>query len=195
MDLDIRYYHGLAGGIPFWESEEVLEESLKTLKLIFKLGGIYCRGSLKKFGIDLYNQKDTTWNGDDYISICIDNPSDDEFAGENYGLDPSFFRYAKTKIAIEFKSSIIETCVFRQEPYRRLPGERQVYQYIDISNISRILVGIDDDLQQKSIYEVSKICEPHNIPVLTFLEAERYAEKEKSLNKKVSKKYSNKIIN
>lgn len=50
----MTYYHGLAGSIPFWESEEVLEESLRTLKLIFKLGGIYCRNKLRENGVDIY---------------------------------------------------------------------------------------------------------------------------------------------
>ena len=55
----MTYYHGLAGSIPFWESEEVLEESLRTLKLIFKLGGIYCRNKLRENGEDIYKEKDS----------------------------------------------------------------------------------------------------------------------------------------
>ena len=74
-----KYYHGLAGGIPFWEEKEVLEESLRTLKLIFALGGIHCRKTLQKYGIVLYDGKEPIYNGDDYISICIDNPTDEEF--------------------------------------------------------------------------------------------------------------------
>ncbi len=183
----MTYYHGLAGSIPFWESEEVLEESLRTLKLIFKLGGIYCRNKLRENGVDIYIEKDIGWNGDDYISICVDNPNDDEFLGENSGLDSSFFRYAKTKIAIEFKSAIIEDCLFRKEPYRRLPGERQVFQYISILNVSRILVGIDGDLQKKAIDEISKICIPYNIPVETFRES-LSEERESSLSKVISKR-------
>ena len=52
-----KYYHGLAGGVPFFEEQEVLDESLKTLKSIFTLGGIYCRNSLDKYGISYYNEK------------------------------------------------------------------------------------------------------------------------------------------
>lgn len=49
----------------------------------------------------------------------------DEFTGDNSGLDSSFFRYVKTKIAIELKTSIEQQCVFREEPYKHLPAERK----------------------------------------------------------------------
>ena len=165
-----KYYHGLAGGVPFFEEQEVLDESLKTLKSIFTLGGIYCRNSLDKYGISYYNEK-LNFNGYDYISICTDNPSNDEFTGDNFGLDSSFYRYVKPKIAIEFKSSIVEKCIFRKEPYRHLPGERQIYRFIDISNFYRVLVGLED-LKDKAIYDISKICNPYGIPVMTLKEAE-----------------------
>ena len=90
----------------------MLDESIKTLKLIFALGGIHCRKSLKNYGI-IYNEKNSIFNGDDYISICIDNPLEEEFYDNNIDLDSSFFRYVKTKIAIEFKASIEENCKFR----------------------------------------------------------------------------------
>lgn len=177
-----RYYHGLAGDISFFEEQEVLNESLITLKSIFALGGIYCRNSLDKYGIPYYNKK-LNFNGYDYISICTDNPSNDEFTGDNFGLDSSFYRYVKPKIAIEFKSSIVEKCVFRKEPYRHLPGERQIYRFIDISNFYRVLVGLDD-LKDTAIYDISKICNPYGIPVMTFKEAEYLDEKQNVLCKK-----------
>ena len=71
-----KYYHGLAGDVPFFEEQEVLDESLITLKSIFTLGGIYCRNSLDKYGIPYYNKK-LNFNGYEYISICTDNPSND----------------------------------------------------------------------------------------------------------------------
>lgn len=181
--MESRYYHGLAGGIPFWEKQEVLDESLRTLNLIFELGGLHCRNSLNKYGIAIYNEKAPIYNGNDYISVCIDNPTDEEFTGENYGLDSSFYRYAKTKIAIEFKSTIVEKYTFREEPYKRLPGERQVYKFIDFSDFYRILVGFED-LKDKAIYEIAKICDPYNIPVMTFKEAECLDKKQKVLCKK-----------
>lgn len=178
-----KYYHGLAGDVPFFEEQEVLDESLITLKSIFTLGGIYCRNSLDKYGIPYYNKK-LNFNGYDYISICTDNPSNDEFTGDNFGLDSSFYRYVKSKIAIEFKSSIVEKCIFRKEPYRRLPGERQIYRFIDISNFYRVLVGLDD-LKDKAIYDISKICNPYGIPCMTFKDAECLDEKQKILCKKL----------
>ena len=178
-----KYYHGLAGGVPFFEEQEVLDESLKTLKSIFTLGGIYCRNSLDKYGISYYNEK-LNFNGYNYISICTDNPSNDEFTGDNFGLNSSFYRYVKPKIAIEFKSSIVEKCIFRKEPYRRLPGERQIYRFIDISNFYRILVGLED-LKDKAIHDISKICNPYGIPVMTFKDAEYLDEKKKVLYKKL----------
>ena len=36
-----KYYYGLAGEVSFFEEQEVLDESLITLKSIFTLGGIY----------------------------------------------------------------------------------------------------------------------------------------------------------
>lgn len=167
-----RYYHGLAGGIPFWEEQAVLEESLRSLKFILAYGGIYCRRILNDLGIEVYNAKAPVYNGDDYISICSDNPSMDEFTGDNSGLDSSFFRYVKTKIAIELKTSIEQQCVFREEPYKHLPAERQVYESIDISNFLRILVGFED-LTDRALYELRKICELYGISVMSFKELEQ----------------------
>ena len=181
--MENKYYHGLAGGVPFFEEQEVLDESLITLNSIFTLGGIYCRNSLDKYGISYYNYK-TNFNGYDYISICTDNPSADEFTGDNFGLDSSFNRYVRHKIAIEFKSIIVENCVFREEPYRHLPGEKQIYKFIDISNFYRILVGFEY-LQDKAVYDISKICNPYDIPVMTFKDAEYLDKKQKVLCKKL----------
>lgn len=178
-----KYYHGLAGDVPFFEDQEVLDESLITLKSIFTVGGIYCRNSLDKYGITYYNKK-LNFNGYEYISICTDNPSEDEFTDDNFGLDSSFYRYVKPKIAIEFKSSIVEKCIFRKEPYRHLPGERQIYGFIDISNFYRVLVGLED-LKDKAIYDISKVCNPYGIPVMTFKEAEYLDEKQNVLCKKL----------
>lgn len=166
-----RYYHGLAGSIPSWEEQAVLDESLRTLNLIFELGGLHCRNNLKQYRIEMYDETESLYNGADYISICIGNPIDDEFTGEDSDLNYSFIRYAKTKIAIEFKSSIVDTCVFREELYKKLPGESQIYKFIDISNFNRILVGLKN-LNTEAMYEISKICEPYDIPVMTFKETE-----------------------
>lgn len=76
----------IPGDVPSFEEQEVLDESLITLKSIFTLGEIYCHNSLDKYGIPYHNKK-LNFNGYDYISICTDNPSNDEFTGNNFGLD------------------------------------------------------------------------------------------------------------
>ena len=34
IDLENKYFHGLAGGIPFWHEAEILETGLKQLRQI-----------------------------------------------------------------------------------------------------------------------------------------------------------------
>ncbi len=36
MEKRQSYYHGLAGGIPFWYQKEVLDTSIKTLEKNFR---------------------------------------------------------------------------------------------------------------------------------------------------------------
>lgn len=173
MKKEQSYYHGLAGGIPFWHEREVLEKSIETLESILTLGGIYCRRELKKRGI-LYDEKEAVYNGEDYISICIENPSDIEFQEyDRLGLclDSPFFRYVKTKISLELKPEIFTTCTFHLEPYKRLPGERQVFRFIDSSNITRVLIGLSNDLEEAT-KRLEKLCNPYHIPVTTFKEIE-----------------------
>lgn len=167
MEKRQSYYHGLAGGIPFWYQKEVLDTSIETLEKILELGGIYCRRELEKRGIS-YHQKEAVYNGEDYISVCIENFSDDEFQGENSTCDSSFFRYVKTKIGLELNPDIFTTCKFRLEPYRRLPGERQVFRFIDKTNIIRVVIGLSSELENEAITKLEKICSPYNIPVTTF---------------------------
>lgn len=180
MNNETRYYHGLAGGIPFWCGQAVLDESVKTLESILRLGGIHCRSYLKEYGIN-YDEKEAFYNGDDYISLCIDNPGDEEFIGINSGLDSSFYRYVKKKIGIELKPEFVSNCVFREFPYNHLPGERQILGSIDASHISRILIGVCDNLKEEAIERIREICSPYNIPVMTFEEAERLDSENKKL--------------
>ena len=165
-----KYYHGLAGGIPYWYQEEIFKESVKTLESILTLGGIYSREILEKYGFD-FSEKLAPYNGDSYISVCIENPDAEEFRGSNVGLDSSFFRYVRRKIAIEFNDDLEEKCLFRKEPYLHLPGERQILNSIPISNIKRVLVGLNGEIQQQALKEIQKLCEPYNISVVTFDEA------------------------
>lgn len=173
--MENKYYHGLTGGLPFWFEEKILDESLRVLELMFKYKGIYCRSILKQLNIPIFEDpifedRDPISNGDDYISICMSNPPDKMEALDNEYFS-SFQTYARQKIAIEFKPSIERGCIFRELPYEHLPGERQIYQSIDISHFNRILVGLVD-LKDEALMKLSKICEPYGIPVMTFEEAE-----------------------
>lgn len=116
----------------------------------------------------------------------MDHPEESEFTGENYGLDSSFFRYARTKVAIEFKPDIFEVCTFGKEPYRRLPGERQVYDFIALSNFLRILVGLSE-LESQAICEISKICAPYGIPTMSFDSIDRLEKNVKVFCKSTNK--------
>ena len=176
--MENRYYHGVTGGLPFWctKSDEVLAESLKKLELIFKYQAIYCRRLLDEHEINLgsYKPDQINYNGYDFISVCMSNPPSDDWEGMTDYRESSFLLYARKKIAIEFKPTIEETCVFRKPPYVHLPGERQIYHSIDISNFDRILVGlVSEEIAEKAVTEISKICGPYQIPVMTFEEAER----------------------
>lgn len=181
--MENKFYHGLAGGIPFWEEDKILDESLRVLNLIFKYKAIYCRTILNQYDIYIFENKIPVYNGNDYISICMSNPPVDDWKQlGNEGLESSFWVYAKQKIAIEFKPSIEQECIFREHPYRHLPGERQVYQSIDISQFSRILIGFEDEkIKNTAIEELTKICEPFDIPVMTFKDAELEDKQQKRL--------------
>lgn len=71
INLEDSYFHGLAGGIPFWDEDRVIAIGLEQLRRITKYKGIYSRKLLReKFGIE-YNDKEPKYNGNDYISLCL----------------------------------------------------------------------------------------------------------------------------
>lgn len=52
INIDDCFFHGLAGGIPFWDEKRVMAVGMKQLRHIVKLKGIYSRRILKeKYGI------------------------------------------------------------------------------------------------------------------------------------------------
>ena len=52
INIEDCFFHGLAGGIPFWDEERVLVVGLKQLRQIIESKGIYSRRILKeKYGI------------------------------------------------------------------------------------------------------------------------------------------------
>ena len=52
INIEACFFHGVAGGIPFWDEERVLAVGLKQLRQIIESKGIYSRRILKeKYGI------------------------------------------------------------------------------------------------------------------------------------------------
>ena len=141
INIEDKIYHGLAGGIPFWESDKAIETSLLQLNLILKHRGIFSRNILKEFRIS-YNDKEPIYNGDDYISVCLREFPEEEMYGKNFGVDSAFFRYVRYKIALVFDNEIKKD--FRKDEYQKLPGERQIKNKISIEKIIAISVGFED---------------------------------------------------
>lgn len=161
--IEDKVFHGLAGGIPFWEHDKVIEMSMVQLKLILMHGGIYSRNILRQFGV-CYDGKDPIYNGEDYISVCLKSFPEEEFYGENFGLDSSFFRYVRYKIALVLDMDLKDN--FRKDDYKKLPGERQIKDKISIEKIVAISIGIDDIKLQSEIGEsIKNICAEYGIEV------------------------------
>ena len=163
INIDNCYFHGLAGGIPFWDEERVTAVCIQQLRYIIESKGIYSRKVLKeKYGIS-NDEKEPIYNGDEYISICIRHPEDNEFSGEFSDIDPAFFRYVQYKIGIAINPDIINKCNFRKGEYKRLPGERQVLYNIDISNFTAVVIGLSN--KTKVIKKVEDILRNTGIPI------------------------------
>lgn len=141
INIEDKIYHGLAGGIPFWETDKVIETSMTQLKFILMYGGIFSRNALKKLGIS-YNDKAPIYNGEDYISVCLREFPEEEMCGENFGMDSAFFRYVRYKIALVLANETKNE--FRKDYYRKLPGERQIKDKISMEKVIAISVGIED---------------------------------------------------
>lgn len=163
VDLENKYFHGLAGGIPFWEEREILEIGLKQLQQIVDLKGIYSRKYLAEKGI-IYKDKEPVYNGDEYISICTRKVEESEFSGQFSGTDSAFFRYVRFKIAIALK--LDEKDSFKEGDYKHLPGERQIKDGIDISKFLAITVGIEGVKNRERIAQkIRNIIEGYDIPI------------------------------
>ena len=163
INLEDSYFHGLAGGIPFWDEDRVIAIGLDQLRRITKYKGIYSRKILReKFGIE-YNDKEPKYNGDDYISLCLKNFDDQELYQDGLVLDSAFFRYVRYKIGIALKPDILNKYHFREGEYKKLPGERQVLNGIRISDFQAVVVGVEQ--RAKTIPNLYKILEGYNIPI------------------------------
>lgn len=161
--IEDKIYHGLAGGIPFWEKNKVIEMSLIQLKLILMHGGIFSRNILKQFGVS-YNDKKSLYNGDDYISVCLKDFPEEEMYGENFGLDSAYFRYVRYKIALVLDTDLKSD--FRTDEYKKLPGERQIKNKISIEKLVAISIGIDDIKLQLDVGEsIKSLCAEYGVEV------------------------------
>lgn len=163
IDLEDKYFHGLAGGIPFWHEAEILETGLKQLRQIVDLKGIYSRKYLIEKGI-VYEDKEPVYNGEEYISVCTKEVNDNEFLGQFSGCDSAFFRYIQFKIAIALKMD--ENDRFREGEYKHLPGERQIKDGIDISKFLAITVGIEGCMdRERVVQKIKNIIGDYDIPI------------------------------
>lgn len=163
INIEDKIYHGLAGGIPFWEMDKVIEASMIQLELILKTNGIFSRNMLNEFGI-CYPDKVPVYNGEDYISVCLNSFPEEEMYGENFGLDSAFFRYVRYKIALVFDKDL--KTKFRKDEYKKLPGERQIKNKISIEKLVAIFIGIDDIKLQLDIEEsIKNLCAEYGVEV------------------------------
>ena len=153
INLDDKIFHGLAGEIPFWRFEEFVEESLIQLSKIFTYNGIYSKNILKQLGIE-YPDKKIMYNGEDYISVCLKHFSDTEVYQNGAILEPAYFMYVRYKISLVLDPSLAKN--FRIGNYKKLPGERQIKDKIDISYIKAICIGEDNLKDQLIIYNKIK---------------------------------------
>ena len=140
LNMEDYYFHGLAGNISFWNTEEIIKVSLLQLSSIVNTGGIYSRQILKnKFNME-YPYKGYLFNGEDYISVCIKNEQEEEYRGDFYDSNSSFSTYVKYKIALVIEPDCIKERL-RRELYRHLPGERHILEYIPLSSIKAVVIG------------------------------------------------------
>ncbi len=163
------YFHGLAGNaIVFNDNEYVINISLLQLENILITGGIYSRNKLKEHNI-LYSHKGVI-NGDDYISVCVMNPSEDEFKGYNEGFESSYVNYVYfNKIALIIDKNIESKCEFRNsDGVYMLPGERQIKDGVLFDDVVGISVMFDnEDLVNEIVFKIRDILQKYNrdIPI------------------------------
>ena len=145
-EFENMYFHGLKGNIITYNSDEItINGSLQQLESIILTGGLYSRNKLANYNIK-YEHKPVE-NGNDYISICVKNPKEEEFTGYNEGLNSSFINYVySNKIALIIDPQIEKNCEFRsKEETFMLPGERQVKDQIPFNYVRGISVMFDNE--------------------------------------------------
>lgn len=159
------YFHGLAGNIIISNADDlIIETSLNQLEQIIKTGGIYSRNKLKEYNIEYIHKP--VENGNDYISVCVKNPNEEEFTGYNEGLDSSYNPYIqRNKIALVISDQINQTHIFRNpSETHMLPGERQIKDGISFENISGITIMFNNEESQRIATEkVQALLQEYNI--------------------------------
>jgi len=165
MNLNNMYFHGLAGTIDLANGEKaILETSLKQLEDIFNAKGIYSRNKLIEFNIQ-YQHKPVE-NGRDFISICVANPSEEEFSGKNEGLESAFINYVyNSRIAFLIDKNIESKYEFRNpNGTGMIPGERQVKDQIGIDDFLGILVTFqDENIREEAITKIKELMEKYKV--------------------------------
>lgn len=153
------YFHGLAGNIVIMNADElVIETSISQLEQIIQTGGIYSRNKLKEYCIE-YKHKPVE-NGNDYISVCIKNPNEEEFTGYNEGFDSAYNPYVqRNRIAIVINNEIDKSHTFRDKTGTyMLPGERQIKDGIENEYIVGITIMFENEesqyLAEQRVYDL-----------------------------------------
>lgn len=161
------YFHGLAGNVVVMNADElVINTSLEQLEKIILTGGIYSRNKLKEHGIE-YSHKPVE-NGNDYISVCVKNPDEEEFTGYNEGFESAYVPYVeRDRIALVIDNKIAQTHSFRDKTGTyMLPGERQIKDGISNEHIVGITIMFENE---ESMYEatskINELLQKYNITI------------------------------
>lgn len=161
------YFHGLSGNVIVLNADElVIHTSIIQLEQIIKTGGIYSRNKLKEHNIE-YAHKPVE-NGDDYVSICVKNPNEDEFTGYNEGFESAFVNYVYlNKIALVIDKNIETKYEFRNKTGTfMLPGERQVKDGISFEDIIGITIMFDDEFSvNNAANKVGELLSKYNLSI------------------------------
>ena len=159
------FFHGLAGNIIVMNADElVINTSIEQLEKIIQTGGIYSRNKLKEHNIE-YSHKPVE-NGNDFVSICVKNPADEEFTGYNEGFESAYVPYVeRDRISLIINPNILETHTFRDKTGTyMLPGERQVKDGISLQEIIGITIMFEnEDSMHEAISKVGELLQKYNL--------------------------------
>lgn len=162
------YFHALAGFVEGDVFKLKLNVSLQQLESILKLGAIYSRNNLSKYGVNILEHK-AVFNTDDYISVSIKNPSEKE-CEEWSGFYTAYENYMRHAIAIIISSNIPKS-EFRNGVFEYFPGERQIRDKISTDKFVGILVDFiydNFDFTLDVAYLVYDLLDKYNIDLNVY---------------------------